>query len=109
MGGRSLFGCGTAAVGPIIVVFSNWLQQRFEVMVFFDRKKAAVDTGDKPKGGFLARFKRGLQKTRQLLDTDVRDLFKQGDRVVDAAFLSELFAILIKTDMGANVLGHNSY
>ena len=71
-------------------------------MGFFDRKKPAVDSGeDKPKLGLLGRFKRGLQKTRQLLDTDVRDLFKQGDRIVDEAFLNELFAILIKTDMGA--------
>jgi fused signal recognition particle receptor len=70
-------------------------------MGFFDRKKPAVDSDDKkPQGGFLGRFKRGLQKTAQLLNTDVRDLFKQGDRVVDDAFLNELFAILIKTDMG---------
>lgn len=71
-------------------------------MGFFDRKKTAADSGsDKPQGGFFGRFKRGLEKTAQLLNTDVRDLFKQGDRVVDEAFLRELFAILIKTDMGA--------
>ncbi len=70
-------------------------------MGFFDRKKPAATSGsDKPQKGFLGLFKRGLEKTGQLLYTDVRDLFKEGDRVVDDAFLNELFAILIKTDMG---------
>jgi len=71
-------------------------------MGFFDRKTPAADSGsDTPQSGLFGRFKRGLEKTAQLLNTDVRDLFKQGDRVVDDAFLRELFAILIKTDMGA--------
>ena len=51
-------------------------------------------------GGLFARFKQGLQKTAQLLNTDIRDLFKQEGGLVDEAFLDELFAILIKTDMG---------
>ncbi|HUG67338.1 MAG TPA: signal recognition particle-docking protein FtsY [Pirellulaceae bacterium] len=52
-----------------------------------------------PKGLF-GRFKQGLQKTNQLLNTDIRDLFKQQGRLVDDAFLGELVAILIRTDMG---------
>jgi fused signal recognition particle receptor len=48
----------------------------------------------------LDRFKSGLQKTAQFLNTDIRDLFKQQGRLVDEQFLSELFAILIKTGMG---------
>ncbi len=36
----------------------------------------------------------------RLLDTDIRDLFKTEGRLVDDAFLDELVAILIKTDMG---------
>jgi len=72
------------------------------VMGFFDRKKPSKESAsDEPQGGFLGLFKRGLEKTNQLLYTDVRDLFKEGNRVVDDAFLNELFAILIKTDMGA--------
>ena len=51
-------------------------------------------------GGLFARVKQGLQKTAQLLNTDIRDLFKQEGRLVDDAFLDELFAIFIKTDMG---------
>jgi len=50
--------------------------------------------------GLFSRFKRGLQKTAQLLNTDVRDLFKQEGRLVDDEFLREIFAVLIKTDMG---------
>ncbi len=70
-------------------------------MGIFDRKKPDK-AGDKTaQGGFLGLFKRGLEKTSQLLQTDVRDLFKEGDRLVDDDFLNELFAILVKTDMGA--------
>jgi fused signal recognition particle receptor len=35
-----------------------------------------------------------------LLNTDVRDLFKKQGRLVDDAFLKELLAVLIGTDMG---------
>ncbi len=50
--------------------------------------------------GLLNRFMQGLQKTNRLLKTDIRDLFKQQGRLVDDQFLAELFAILVKTDMG---------
>ncbi|NND96087.1 MAG: signal recognition particle-docking protein FtsY [Pirellulaceae bacterium] len=42
----------------------------------------------------------GLQKTRRALNTDIRDLFKSEGRLVDDDFLGELFARLIRTDMG---------
>jgi fused signal recognition particle receptor len=50
--------------------------------------------------GLLDKFKQGLKKTTQLLNTDIRDLFKSEGRLVDDAFLRELFETLIKTDMG---------
>jgi fused signal recognition particle receptor len=50
--------------------------------------------------GFFEKLKQGLRKTTQLLNTDIRDLFKTEGRLVDQAFLDELFEILIKTDMG---------
>lgn len=50
--------------------------------------------------GFFDRIKRGLQKTAAVLNTDIRDLFKREGRLVDDEFLSELFAALIRTDMG---------
>ncbi|RIK72817.1 MAG: signal recognition particle-docking protein FtsY [Planctomycetota bacterium] len=52
------------------------------------------------KRSFLARLKSGLSKTTALLKTDIRDLFKREGRLVDDAFLDELFAALVKTDMG---------
>jgi fused signal recognition particle receptor len=50
--------------------------------------------------GLFDKLKQGLQKTTQLLNTDIRDLFKSQGRLVDDAFLNELFETLIKTDMG---------
>ncbi len=50
--------------------------------------------------GLLDKLKQGLKKTSQLLKTDIRDLFKSEGRLVDDAFLEELFETLIKTDMG---------
>jgi len=50
--------------------------------------------------GLFEKLKQGLKKTTQLLKTDIRDLFKTRGRLVDEAFLGELFEMLIKTDMG---------
>jgi fused signal recognition particle receptor len=50
--------------------------------------------------GLFDKIKQGLKKTSQLLNTDVRDLFKSQGRLIDEPFLEELSAILIKTDMG---------
>ncbi len=54
-----------------------------------------------PKPGLLGMFRSALKKTNDLLNTDIRDLFKREGRLVDDEFLAELFAILVKTDMGA--------
>ena len=56
------------------------------------------------KKGLFSSFKQALVKTYQVLNTDIRDLVKEG-RLVDDAFLEELFAHLIKTDMGAGPAG----
>ena len=63
----------------------------------------APNTPDEsPKsGGWFSRFRQGLQKTSQLLRTDIRDLFKREGRLVDDEFLEEVFAVLVRTDMGA--------
>lgn len=50
--------------------------------------------------GLFDKFKQGLTKTKQLLNTDIRDLFKAQGRLVDKAFLQDVFEMLIKTDMG---------
>lgn len=51
--------------------------------------------------GWFDTLKQGLKKTAQVLNTDVRDLFKKEGRLVDDQFLEELYAILVRTDMGA--------
>lgn len=49
--------------------------------------------------GLFDKLKRGLQKTRTLLQTDVRDLFRAGDILTDER-LEAFEARLIQTDMG---------
>ena len=50
--------------------------------------------------GLFEKLKQGLKKTRQFLNTDIRDLFKSEGQLVDDEFVDELFETLIKTDMG---------
>jgi fused signal recognition particle receptor len=52
------------------------------------------------KGSFLDRLRGALKKTKDVLNTDIRDLFKSEGRLVDEKFLEDLFAILVRTDMG---------
>ncbi len=49
--------------------------------------------------GWFDRLKQGLQKTKQLLQTDIRDLFKSGE-ILDESKLEQFEARLIRTDMG---------
>ena len=46
--------------------------------------------------GFLEKIKKGLNRTVQVLQTDVRDLFKTEGRLVDADFVNDLFETLQK-------------
>lgn len=50
--------------------------------------------------GVWTRFKNTLARTYRVLNTDIRDLVGKDGRVVDEAFIEELFGRLIKTDMG---------
>lgn len=67
-------------------------------------RPAAAAAGEtaKPAGGLFAKMRGALSKTRQALNTDIRDLFKSEGRLVDDEFLGELFARLIRTDMGVS-------
>ncbi|GAB4163055.1 MAG: signal recognition particle-docking protein FtsY [Planctomycetaceae bacterium] len=49
--------------------------------------------------GLFDKLKRGLQKTKQLLRTDIRDIFKSGE-ILDDERLERIEASLMKTDMG---------
>ena len=59
-----------------------------------------ADSASESSGGIFAKMRAGLTKTRQALNTDIRDLFKSDGRLVDEDFLKELFERLIRTDMG---------
>jgi fused signal recognition particle receptor len=54
--------------------------------------------------GFLNQFKQGLEKTRKVLNTDVRDLFKAGE-ILDESQLEKFEARLIRSDMGVVAAG----
>ncbi len=62
----------------------------------------SVETGqaNQPKQSTMQRFRSALKKTVEVLNTDIRDLVGKEGRVVDDDFLMELYAHLIKTDMG---------
>ena len=49
--------------------------------------------------GLWDKLKQGVQKAKQLLQTDVRDLFKAGEILTEDK-LEEFYARLIRTDMG---------
>ena len=49
--------------------------------------------------GLFDRLKRGLQKTKDLLRSDIRDVFRDG-RILDEDLLRQLEGRLLKTDMG---------
>lgn len=86
-----------------------------ENMVFWKKKKepnqTSADEGPKtppsppsesPQASSpVGWLRRVLGKTNELLRTDIRDLWKEGGRLVDDDFLRELYAILVRTDMGA--------
>lgn len=54
--------------------------------------------------GLLDRLKRGLEKTKQILRTDVRDLFRAGE-ILDDRALEDFEGRLIRTDMGVAAAG----
>jgi fused signal recognition particle receptor len=80
-------------------------------MGIFDRFAKKPAPGEQPapeapsdpakKASLFERFKAGLASTARVLNTDIRDLFKKEGRLIDEAFLDELFAIMVRTDMGA--------
>lgn len=49
--------------------------------------------------GFFDRLKQGLKKTKDILRTDIRDLFRSGE-ILDESKLREFHKRLIATDMG---------
>jgi fused signal recognition particle receptor len=85
-----------------MALFDRFKKKEPDSEIASANESAESDAGSdqQPKRGLLARFRQGLKKTSDLLNTDIRDLFKREGRLVDDEFLGELFAILVKTDMG---------
>jgi signal recognition particle GTPase len=54
--------------------------------------------------GLFDKLKRGLEKTKQILRTDVRDLFRSG-QILDDRLLQDFEARMIRTDMGVAAAG----
>ena len=65
----------------------------------------AEAAGSTPSGGWLTRLKSGLAKTREILGTDVTELFVAG-RKLDEAFYEELETVLLTADVGVTASTH---
>lgn len=63
-------------------------------------QQATPEPAPPAKVGLFRMFKRALKKTIDVLNTDIRDIIGKEGRLVDQAFLDELYVHLIKTDMG---------
>ena len=62
-------------------------------------ENALSEKSVKNGGGFFARLKNGLAKTRTILNTNIEDLFPSG-RKLDGNMLEELEEMLITSDIG---------
>ncbi len=60
----------------------------------------STDSTHAKKVGWFRGF---LKKTNDVFNTDIRDLWKSEGRLVDDEFLSDLYAILVRTDMGPSM------
>lgn len=68
-----------------------------------EQPQAEAEHAASPEPGssrFFSKLRAGLNKTARILNTDVRDLFKDEGRLIDDEFLEEMLAALIRTDMG---------
>jgi fused signal recognition particle receptor len=76
-------------------------QQKHAIIMFrFKKSKGAGEgAGEAEKPGLLGRLRRGLSRTRQVLNTDVRDLVSLG-RKIDDELLEELETQLLVADVG---------
>ena len=69
-------------------------------MAFSWLKKNKDDQSESAESiGFFKRLKQGLAKTREILTTDIDQLFT-GNRKVDDNLLEELEELLITSDIG---------
>ena len=84
-----------------------WRKKKSENVVAADDAQivdanAIPETADsnKQEKESVSWYRRALAKTNEWLRTDIRDLWKSEGQLVDDEFLSNLFATLVRTDMG---------
>jgi len=74
----------------------NWFKKKKHL----DEKKEDQDNSDlSEKTSFFERLKKGLSKTREILSTDIDELFT-GKKEIDDSLLEELEELLITSDIG---------
>ncbi|MDL1968024.1 MAG: signal recognition particle-docking protein FtsY [Deltaproteobacteria bacterium] len=77
----------------------NWIKNKKNS----DEKKEEHDnSGLSEKTSFFERLKKGLSKTREILSTDIDELFT-GKKGIDADLLEELEELLITSDIGVQL------
>ena len=59
----------------------------------------------KDEGGWAARLKNGLKRTREILNTDITELFERHPQI-DEALYEELETLLIGADVGVTATAH---
>ena len=59
----------------------------------------------KEEGGWASRLKQGLQRTREVLNTDLTELFARHPKI-DEALYEELETLLIESDVGVSATAH---
>jgi fused signal recognition particle receptor len=68
-------------------------------------KSERKESDRKAEGGWAARLKQGLQRTREVLNTDVTELFARHPKI-DEALYEELETLLISADVGVAATEH---
>ena len=64
-----------------------------------------LKSGAKEEGGWAARLKNGLKRTREILNTDITELFERHPQI-DEALYEELETLLISADVGVTATAH---
>jgi len=79
----------------------NWFKKKkdSEEKIPPEKKEEQDNSDSSGKKSFFERLKKGLSKTREILSTDIDELFT-GKREIDDSLLEELEELLITSDIG---------
>jgi fused signal recognition particle receptor len=79
----------------------NWFKKKkdSEEKIPPEKKEEQDNSDSSEKTSFFERLKKGLSKTREILSTDIDELFT-GKREIDDSLLEELEELLITSDIG---------